>query len=64
MPEKIESLQRLSELAQEKRAVFQKVRGPIMHPKPAAFVLNMNGSMILRFIEAGLYVYEKKEKTQ
>lgn len=29
------------------------------NPKPAAFVINMSGQMILQLIAAGLYIYVK-----
>jgi hypothetical protein len=60
MPEKVETLQRLMELAQQRRAVYCPSRN--WQRKPAAFVIGMPGRTIAGFIEAGLYVYEKQEK--
>jgi len=60
MSEKITSLARLRELAIEKRSITTNWASPHFKCKPAAFVLNMTGSIILRMIESGMYVYEKK----
>jgi hypothetical protein len=57
MEEKVESLQRLMQLSQEKRAVHCPSRN--WGPVPCAFVVGMAGKTIAGFIDAGLYVYEK-----
>jgi hypothetical protein len=62
-PERIETLQRLGELALERRAVI----APNSHPwnrrsYPAAFIMNLQGTVINRILKTGLYVYEKKGK--
>ena len=31
-------------------------------PRPAAFVLNLSGEIILRLIETGLYIHQPKSK--
>ena len=59
--ERVTSLQRLCELAHEKKSVI--VDGICwLKPKPAAFIVNMSGFLINQFIEAGMYVYEKEKK--
>lgn len=58
--EKVDTLQRLMELAQEKRAV-SCAKGP--QRMPAAFMIGMPGNVIYKFIQSGLYVYEKESKT-
>jgi hypothetical protein len=60
MSEQITTLERLMELAKEKRSV--SVTGyawPFFKCKPAAFVVNMSGSLIFRMIQSGMYLYEK-----
>jgi hypothetical protein len=62
--EKVESLKRLCELANEKKSVMvifcnNKVFGLDWRLMPAAFVQNMQGRLIQRFIDNGMYVYEK-----
>lgn len=61
MPERVTTLERLLELAEEKRAVIGGGFGTESRPRPAAFVINMAGAQILRMFKTGLYVYEKKE---
>ena len=63
-PEKVETLARLAELAEQKRAVTVIGGWPAFKRKPAAFVINMSGAIIDRMFKAGMYVYEKQEKTK
>ena len=59
--ERVTTLERLVELAHEKKSVC--VDGlRTWRIKPAAFVINMSGFMINLYFERGMYVYEK-EKT-
>ena len=53
------TLQGLAVARTERRAVYCPSLPSCKKPKPAAWVINMNGSVILRMIDAGLYVYEK-----
>jgi hypothetical protein len=60
--EKITSLERLRELAIEKRSITTNWASPHFKCKPAAFVLNMTGSIIQKMFDCGMYVYKKEEK--
>ena len=60
MSEKITSLARLCELAKERRSITTGWCG--FKHQPAAWVVNMQGTMIQRMIDSGMYLYEKKEK--
>lgn len=55
----ITSLDALSRLAEQKRAVVCPAAVGFKSPRPAQFVINMSGTMILRFMQSGLYLYEK-----
>lgn len=58
--EKVDTLQRLSELVTEKRSVFapRAWMRSMAKPRPAAFVYRMSGEVIQQLIRSGLYVYE------
>ena len=56
--DRIDTLHELGEVAKERRSVIV----PSMYtpkPQPAAFVINMSGTTILRWLHTGLFVYEK-----
>lgn len=64
MAEQVTSLARLIELAKERRAInisISRIVG-FRKPMPAAFIVNMQGTMIQRMIDFGMYVYEPKGK--
>jgi hypothetical protein len=65
MSEKVTTLERLAELANEKRSVSvnpeMKRPAPYFKHQPASFVMSMQGRTILRLFEVGMYVYEKEE---
>jgi len=63
--ERVTTLARLAELANERRAVFVMADGyPPQRRQAAAWVLSMQGRSIHRLMEVGMYVYEKEEKTK
>ncbi len=45
-----------------KKAVICPKHGIGAHPMPAAVMINMQGSTIYRFLQAGLYIYKPKGK--
>ena len=55
--EQVETLKRLKELRDEKRAVFCPSFPAFSKRIPAAFVINMSGTIIERMMSAGLFVY-------
>ena len=57
--EKVDSLQGLYQLALERKAVFSPALKPWCKPTPAAFVINLQGRVILNLLKHGLYVWEK-----
>jgi hypothetical protein len=66
MSEQVTTLKRLVELAKEKKCVSvnpdRKTLWMSFKYKPAAFVVSMQGRMIQRMFEVGMYVYEKQER--
>lgn len=57
---RLESLSDLAELRDCARAVICPTIRGFSHYLPAAWVINLQGTLILRLMNAGLYVYEKK----
>lgn len=66
MSQKITTLQELYEAKEARRSVYTPNErfGPLVQRKPAAFVLNMSGTIILKLIKSGLYTYEPKSKRE
>jgi len=60
--DRIYSLHDLYETVQEHRAVYSKKQGMLRKPRPAAFVMNMSGTIIWNLIQSGLFVYKKGEE--
>jgi len=61
----ITTLSELAAAAVFKQSVFCPASQGLLSsrkPLPAAFVMNMTGHMILRFIQSGLFVYTKPKK--
>lgn len=61
----ITMLRELNVAAMSKQSVFCPTSTGLLSPRkplPAAFVMNMTGHMILRFIQSGLFVYTKPKK--
>lgn len=61
-PFKVESLTHLESLANSKKAVFCHALGK--NPMSAAFVMSMQGRVILSLIRAGLFLYVPKPKSR
>jgi len=61
--ESVYTLERLVELAKEKRAVVCPSKWGTHH-KPASFVVNMTGRLIYGLFELGLFVKEKPVKAE
>lgn len=58
----VRSLGHLIALAQDRRSVVSLTDGPLIKPKPAAFIIGWTGRMIFFAIQRGLYVYEKPKR--
>lgn len=57
--EQVTTLERIAQLAKERRALISRNGNTRL---PAAVFMQMSGVTILKFINFGLYVYEKGEK--
>jgi len=57
----VKTLAQLYKLAGQRRAVVSEY-GPLVKPKPAAFLLAWQGRMIYFALKRGLYIYERKSK--
>lgn len=60
MAKKVKTLRKLAELAELKKAVIVPAFWIWNQPRPAAFILRLQGWEILKLLNAGMYVYEKK----
>jgi len=61
MSQKIESLKELAKVSEAKKCVVVP-ETYMSQPRPAAFVLSMQARLVLRLMEAGMFVYEKKDR--
>ena len=59
-PLRIESLAALESARRNRRAVICPSLRCFSKPKPAAFIINLSGEIILRLMEAGMFLYEKE----
>jgi len=59
---RIKTLEQLFEAAINKKAVICKQPWPpLVKPKPAAFIISWQGTLILRAFKYKLYIYKKQE---
>lgn len=63
-PTRVLNLQALDALMRARRSVVCPTSPCWCRPRPAAFVIQLTGEIILRLIQAGLYVYEKPAKVR
>lgn len=59
----IKTLERLQLSVLNRRSVFVPNSNAWQKPRPAAFVINLAGSVILRLFACGMYEYEPKRGT-
>lgn len=57
---KVISLQQLAELVEKRKAVWVPLSPNFRGPRPAAFMIQQQGSFLLRLFRLGMYVYQKK----
>jgi hypothetical protein len=57
---RVETLKELAELAFLKKAVVIPTLPAWSKPKPASFLLSLQGRVLLKLLNAGIYIYEKK----
>ncbi len=62
MPEIINDLYALSIAVDNKQSVYVPKSHAFLKPKPAAFIINLSGAILLRLFRTGMYVYEKQNK--
>lgn len=60
--EQVTSLEQLDRLAQGRRAVICTGGCGFAGRKPASFMINLNGAVLLRLFRSGMYVYEGKSR--
>lgn len=58
----VKTLRELKQLAVKRRSVVCPKLHAWSQRKPAAFIMNLQGEVILRLLNSGLYVYRKKEQ--
>jgi len=62
MNTQIYSLHELDRAIKKKKAVFCPNSHTFKKSVPAAFIINMPGTIILRLFNMGLFIYEKNKK--
>jgi hypothetical protein len=62
MAKRINNLEQIEAAALLRRALIAKPGTCFSKPIPAAFIINLQGKIILRLIKHGLYLYQKKGK--
>jgi hypothetical protein len=58
----VRSLKHLRLLAIQRKSVVCPSLKPWKKPRPAAFMINLQGTVLHRCLEGGMYVYNKGEK--
>lgn len=61
---KIETLHQLRFVRDEKKAVICPKTICFNKPIPAAFVINMSGTILLSLFKSGMYVYQKPNQKE
>jgi len=59
---KITTLEELHKLRTIKRSVFCPNARCLSKPRPAAFIINLQGHVLLMLFRSGMYLYEKEKK--
>lgn len=60
MARPIVSLEGLKQAATRRQAVYIPSSPCWYRPRPAAFVLNQQGAVLLKLIKAGMFIYKKE----
>lgn len=61
-PHRISGLYELESMAKAKKAVVVPGSSGFEKPKPAAFIINLSGAVLLRLFRMGVYLYTPKVK--
>lgn len=61
MARPIVTLEGLKQAAARRQAVYVPSSPCWFRPRPAAFVINQQGAVLLRLIKAGMFIYKKEE---
>lgn len=61
--EQVMSLIELDALVRLKKSVTVPSYVGFVRPRPAAFVINMAGAVILRMLRQGMFIHEKEPKS-
>lgn len=61
MAKQVKTLSGLRKLVDEKKSVFCPKSPCFTGPRPAAFIINLQGSILLNLFKSGMYEYQKQE---
>ena len=61
--QQIHNLRQLRQAAEERRSVIVPKLHRAKKPKPAAFIINQSGTVLLMLFRFGMFIYEKDGKT-
>lgn len=60
----IQTLYELALIAKARRAVICPKSAAFNKPRPAAVMINLQGMILLKLFQSGMYVYEKGRKCE
>ena len=64
MKKKIDSLKKLYEARAAKRSVVVPAWNGFVTPRPAAFMMNLSGELLLRMFKSGMYLHTPKSSSR
>ena len=62
--EPVRTLEYLRYLALNRKAVYVPTHGAYRNPRPAAWIINLQGTVLVRLFEKGMFVYEPQNKKE
>jgi len=60
----VTSLQLLKALSLSRKSVYVPTHGAYSNPRPAAWIINLQGAVLIRLFERGMFVYEPQKKKE
>lgn len=64
MENRIRTLEQLIQAAMDKKAVVVPASHAWQKPKPASIIIHLQGTVIHRLLQMGIFIYHKKEKEE
>ena len=64
MKNRIRTLEQLNQASIDKKAVVVPASHPWQKPKPASVIIRLQGVLIHRLLQMGIFIYHKKEKEE